>query len=193
MGNSIVVLDVETQNGPDDVPGGWNNAAAFKVSCAVTCTEDTGEPAYQIWWEPDVPRLIHHLRQADLIVGFNIKRFDYAVLSPYGDIDGLSSNTIDILEMIYGELGFRISLQSLAESNFELSKLGTGAQAVDWWRTGDLHSLETYCTEDVRITRMFYQKILNDGFLVYEDKRLGELCRVRLQIPSSSSSACGPK
>ena len=186
MENSTVYLDIETQNGPEDVPGGWNNAAAFKCSCAVTCTELIGEPTYQTWWENQVPNLMDHLRQHDRIVGFNIKRFDYAVLSAYGDVNHLFGKTIDILELIYDRLHFRISLQSLAETNFGLSKLGTGAQAVQWWRKGDLNNLERYCQEDVRITSLLYQKILADGYLLYEDKRLGEICRVKLQISPTS-------
>ena len=185
MGNSTVYLDVETQNGPDDVPGGWGNAAAFKCSCVVTCTDHRDEPTYQTWWEDQVPDLVEQLKQHDRIVGFNIKRFDYAVLSAYGDVGHLFGKTIDILELIHGRLGFRISLQSLAETNFGLSKLGTGAQAIEWWRAGDLESLEKYCQEDVRITRLLYQKILVDGYLLYDDKRLGEACRLRLQVPGT--------
>ena len=185
MANMIAFLDVETQNGPDDVTGGWSNAAAFKCSCAVTCTESIGEPTYQTWWENQVPNLINQLRQNDRIVGFNIKRFDYAVLSAYGDVNDLLAKTTDIMDMIYDRLRFRISLQSLAETNFGLSKLGAGEDAVRWWRTGDLDRLEKYCQEDVRITRLLYQKILADGYLLYEDKRLGEICRVSLEIPAT--------
>ncbi len=184
MGISTVVIDVETQNGPDDVPGGWSNVAAFKCSCAVTATEGVGDPTFQTWWEDQVSSLIDHLSQHDRIVGFNIKRFDYAVLSAYGNVSHLFGKTIDILGMMYDRLGFRVSLQSLAEINFGQSKLGTGVQAIEWWRTGDLDRLEKYCQEDVKITRLLYQKILADGYLLYEDRRLGETCRVRLQIPA---------
>ncbi len=184
MENSTVYLDIETQNGPDDVPGGWGNLAAFKISCTVTCTEGTGEPAYQTWWEGDVPNLMDHLKQYDRIVGFNIKRFDYGVLSGYSDVDHLTDRTIDILDMIYDKLRFRISLQGLAEANFGLSKLGTGVQAIEWWRKGDLDSLEKYCQEDVRITRMLYKKARTEGYLLYHDRRLGEICRVSLHIPT---------
>ena len=185
MEGSTVTLDVETQFGPDDVPGGWSNAAAFKCSCVVTCTEGTGDPNYRTWWEPAVPDLIDYLSQNGLIVGFNIKRFDYAVLSAYGKVDHLFRRTVDILDMIYSKLGFRISLQSLAQANFGLSKLGTGAQALEWWRAGDLDSLESYCQEDVRITSLLYQKIQSDGYLLYDDNRLGEVCRVSLKIPDT--------
>ena len=183
MANNAVYLDVETQNGPDDVPGGWSNAAAFKCSCVVTCTEGMEDPNYRTWWEPAVPERIDHVSQHDLIVGFNIKRFDYAALSAYGKVDHLFNKTVDLLEMIYSKLGFRISLQSLAETNLGLGKLGTGAQAIEWWRKGDLERLERYGQENVRITRLLYQKIVSDGYLLYDDKRAGELCRVRLKIP----------
>ena len=185
MADSTVFLDVETQNGPDDVPGGWSNAAAFKCSCAVTASEVTGDPTYRTWWENQTSDLIDHLGQHGRIVGFNIKRFDYAVLSAYGDVNELLAKTTDILNMIYERLGFRISLQSLAETNLGLSKLGTGEDPVRWWRAGDLDRLERYCQEDVKITRLLYRKILAEGYLLYDDKRLGEICRVSLELPAT--------
>ena len=192
MVKSVVVMDVETQNGPDDVPGGWGNVAAFKCSCVVTGTEQALPPTsgakeeatYQTWWEDQIPELIRYLQQHDRIVGFNIKRFDYGVLSAYGDVGLLNHKTVDILEMIHAKLGFRISLQSLANTNLGSSKLGTGVDAIKWWRAGDFSSLESYCREDVKITRMLYHKILADGYLLYDDARLGETCRLSLTIPS---------
>ena len=209
MVKSVVVLDVETQYGPDDVPGGWSNTVAFKCSCVVTSTEPDipsafgavsdrpdlqenssqvnagqAEATYRTWWEDQVPDLIRNLRRHDRVVGFNIKRFDYSVLSAYGDVSPLMAKTVDILEMIHAKLGFRISLQSLANTNFGLTKLGGGIDALKWWREGDFTSLERYCREDVRITSMLYHKILADGHLLYEDNRLGEICRLSLSIPS---------
>ncbi len=106
------------------------------------------------------------------------------MLSAYGDVNGLFDKTTDILALIYERLGFRISLQSLAETNLGLSKLGTGSEPVQWWRAGDLDRLVKYCQEDVRITRLLFRKILADGYLLYDDKRLGEICRVSLQLPA---------
>ncbi len=178
-----IVLDIETQNGPDDVPRGWDNPAGFKVSCAVTSPGPADEHVYRTWWEHEAVDLIDHLADHDRIIGFNIKKFDYGVLSAYGSTGHLTGKTVDILDLIYTQLNFRISLQSLAETNFGLTKLGAGSQAVAWWRSGELEQLQRYCREDVRITRLLYKKILDEGYLLYKDRRVGEVCRLRLQVP----------
>ena len=32
---------------------------------------------------------------------------------------------------------------------------------------------------------LLYQKILSEGYLLYDDRRLGEVCRVRLKVPDT--------
>ncbi len=61
--------------------------------------------------------MCRRLDELDLVVGFNIKRFDYRVLQPYTNVTLEGLPTLDILEEVHTFLGFRLSLNHLAEKH----------------------------------------------------------------------------
>ena len=105
------VFDLETQLSAAEV-GGWHMAHRMKVSCGVIY--DAKDDSYTAYTEDRMPNLIRHLQDLDLVIGFNSKRFDYKVLSGYSGYDFKRLPSLDLLEMIYGILGFRLSLDHLA-------------------------------------------------------------------------------
>ena len=76
-GPRIIYLDLETQRSAQEV-GGWRNCHLMKIS--VAGVYDTLEERFRIFREDQVDDLLGPLEKADLIVGFNIKRFDYDVI-----------------------------------------------------------------------------------------------------------------
>jgi DEAD/DEAH box helicase domain-containing protein len=158
----MIVLDLETQHLAHEV-GGWENLQAMRMSVGVTWDENYG---YRTWWEAEAPELINELGEADLIVGFNISAFDYAVLSLYAPTDHLNEHTFDILDHIHQQIGRRVSLQTLARLNLGVSKLLHDASgAVTLWREKDLVALATYCMKDVELTRAVFLLWRDTGYL----------------------------
>ena len=107
----FTVLDIETQRSAQEV-GGWHRADLMRVSCAVLY--DSRADTYLEFLENQIPDLIAHMSTCDAVIGFNIKRFDYKVLTGYSDFDFHSIHTIDILEKVHERLGYRLSLDHLA-------------------------------------------------------------------------------
>ncbi|HBD06642.1 MAG TPA: helicase, partial [Syntrophobacteraceae bacterium] len=70
-------FDLETQRLADEV-GGWQNKHLMRVSVAVL-GRGFGED-YRVYREDELDQLIRDLQELDLVVGFNIKSFDYSVL-----------------------------------------------------------------------------------------------------------------
>jgi DEAD/DEAH box helicase domain-containing protein len=75
-----VFFDLETQKSDQEV-GGWEYKEDMLLSAAVTY--NTADGYYHTYLEEDVGALIEELIGADMVVGFNVKRFDYAVLAHY--------------------------------------------------------------------------------------------------------------
>ncbi len=173
----IVYLDLETRMLAQEV-GGWRNTHLMRVSVAVIY--DSREKAFFSFTEDEVDDLIALLFKADLVVGFNIKRFDYGVLSAYSAADLNTLKTFDILEDIHRRLGFRLGLDHLARETLDRGKTADGLQAVEWFRVGDMERLTAYCREDVAVTRDLFRFGLDKGYLVYRQKR--ENRRVRLRV-----------
>ncbi|MBN2062293.1 MAG: DEAD/DEAH box helicase [Deltaproteobacteria bacterium] len=172
----IIYLDLETQKLAQDV-GGWNNSHLMRVSVAVIY--DSVRECFLSYTEDMVDDLVRHLRKADLVVGFNIKRFDYAVLGAYTSENLGDLPTFDILEDVYGRLGFRLGLDHLAKETINKGKSADGLQAVEWFRHGEMTMLTEYCRNDVETTRDLFQYGVNNGYLVYRGKKNNR----RLRLP----------
>jgi DEAD/DEAH box helicase domain-containing protein len=174
---NIIVFDLETQNLFEDV-GGRGNIGALKVSCGVTWNSAKND--FSVYWEKDVPALIAELKSAGWVIGFNIKGFDYEVLRPYAPNERLQYlPTLDILDVLFHKLGFRVSLDSVARATLGESKSASGLQAVEWWRAGELDKLAVYCKMDVDVTRRIYDFGCENGFVQYTT-RLGSKQKVQV-------------
>ncbi len=161
------VFDLETQRSAQEV-GGWNRADLMKVSCAVLY--DSAEQVYYEYLEKDMPRFIEHLQRYDCVVGFNIRRFDYKVLSGYSGFDFQALPTLDLLEEIHKQLGYRLSLDHLAKVTLGSKKSADGLQALRWWKQGKMREIIDYCRQDVRITWDIYCFGRKNGYLLFQNK-----------------------
>ena len=175
---NVVVFDLETQNLFEDV-GGRNNIGALKVSCAFTWSSVSND--FSVYWEKDVSALVAELKSAGRVVGFNIKGFDYEVLRPYVPNERLQFlPTLDIMDDLFRQLSFRVSLDSVARATLGDTKSASGIQAVEWWREGKLDLLSEYCKMDVDVTRRIYEFGCANGFVHYFT-RLGTRQKVQVR------------
>ena len=182
----LLFLDLETQKSAQEV-GGWQNTHLMRVSVAVIF--DTAEERFHIFYEDDIRDLIDYLKKADLIIGFNVKRFDYRVLSAYASNELTLLPTFDILEDIYNRLGFRLSLDHLATETLERGKTADGLQALEWFRQGEMEKLVEYCRQDVIVTRDLFQYGLENGALIYRERQSDK--RLRLRVDWKLSALIG--
>jgi len=146
----IVVFDLETQRSFAEV-GGRSQFHRLGVSVGVAYRYDQDE--FLVFREDKVGELITLLLEADLVVGFNIRGFDYEVLRAYTDEDLHRLPTFDIMYDLEERLGFRPKLDSVASATLGVGKSADGLQALEWWRLGEIDKIIDYCREDVRVTR----------------------------------------
>ncbi len=174
------VLDIETQLSAQEV-GGWHKAHRMRVSCAVLY--DSLSRSYVTFLEDQLPGLFFLLEHMDVVIGFNIKGFDYKVLSAYSSVcsfgDLWSLPTLDILEHVHRQLGYRLSLDSLASSTLGTRKSANGLLALKWWKQGKIRKIIKYCKKDVEITRDLYLFGNEHGHLLFKNR---EKRTVRLPV-----------
>jgi DEAD/DEAH box helicase domain-containing protein len=161
------VLDIETQRSAEEV-GGWNRADLMKVSCAVLY--DGTRDVYLEYLEHQISDLLNDLNQFHTVVGFNIKRFDYRVLSGYTDFDFSGLNTVDILEDVHQRLGYRLSLDHLSKATLGAEKTADGLMALKWWKEGKIRNIIDYCKVDVQITKNLFLFGKINGYLLFTNK-----------------------
>ena len=149
----VVVFDLETQRSFDDV-GGRSQMHKLGVSVGVAYRYDRDE--FITYTEENIRDLIALLERADLVVGYNIKGFDYEVLRGYEEIDYAALPTMDLMFHLQERLGFRPKLESVASATLGTGKSADGLQALEWWRRGEIDKIERYCRDDVKVTRDLY-------------------------------------
>jgi len=145
----------------------------------VAVVYDSLEDRFYTFTEDQIEGLVGRLSAADLVIGFNVKRFDYAVLKAYTSVDLEALPTFDILEEIYHRLGYRISLDHLAKETLNRQKSADGLQALEWFKAGEMDTLTDYCKNDVMLTKDLFLYGLDTGYLIYRDKKQNE----RLRFP----------
>ena len=161
------VFDIETKRSAQEV-GGWHRARNMGVSVAVVY--DNRQQAFFVYEEKQIKDLITSLFSFDLVVGFNNKRFDNKVLSAYTRRNLSNLPSFDILEAIYNQLGYRLSLDHLAEQTLGKSKQGHGLQALEWFKQGEMEKLTAYCQEDVQLTKELFLFGIQQQYLLFQNK-----------------------
>jgi DEAD/DEAH box helicase domain-containing protein len=164
---NTLFFDVETQRTFDEVGGRHN---IHKLGLAAAVTYSTADEAFRHYTEETVAQLIAELKAADLVVGFNVLRFDYVVLGAYTPepLDGLP--TVDMLDHIHKRLGFRVSLGNLAATTLGVTKSADGLQAVRWYKEGRIQEILDYCQQDVEVTRQLYEYGRQHKHLKFQDR-----------------------
>ena len=64
---------------------------------------------------------------------------------------------LDIFQHVSDALGFRLKLDTLAQATLGKGKIGSGLDAIKYYRNKQYEELAKYCLEDVRITKELYE------------------------------------
>ena len=164
---NIVYFDLETQKSADEV-GGWDKISRMGMSVGVTFSTARGD--YRIYGEQQVNDLLTELQRADLVVGFNVLRFDYEVLHGYTILDLRQLPTLDMMVSMADALQHRLSLDSIASATFGVEKTAEGMQAIRWFKEGKLAEIAEYCCYDVKLTKMVHEHGLRHRLLHYSNR-----------------------
>ncbi|MBT6296179.1 MAG: DEAD/DEAH box helicase [Nitrospina sp.] len=163
----ILYFDLETQKSADDV-GGWGNIHDMKLAVGVVW--DSVDQKHFSYLESEASQLVKKLCMADLVVGFNVKKFDYTVLQPYADFDLSEIVTFDMLDDIKSKLNHRLSLNHLAENTLNAKKSADGLVSLQWYKEGKIDKIIEYCKQDVEITRDLFLYGESHGYVKYSTR-----------------------
>jgi DEAD/DEAH box helicase domain-containing protein len=140
------------------------------MGMALAVTHDASSDTWTSYHEKDVDALLDQLFCADLVVGYNVMRFDYRVLAAYTTRSLSHIPTFDMLLHLHERLGFRLSLGSLAQATLQAEKSADGLQSLAWVAAGRLDLVEPYCRRDVELTRDLFHFGLEHGYLIFDRK-----------------------
>lgn len=162
---NYIVLDVETKKLFDEVPRGANDQLGVSYVGIYNSEDDS----FKGFFEEEIASLWPLLEHTDMVIGYNIKGFDWPVLSPYYGSDLGKLPTLDLLQIIYDHAGFRLKLDDVARATLGMGKTGSGLDAYRYFKEGKLKELADYCLNDVKVTRDVYRYLVERGHVKYPD------------------------
>ena len=182
-------FDLETKYTFAEIDKRWNSLSfdqkeakrpmiVPKLGLATSCIIPESKEAKPSYFdEGSEEELIKELDGFDIIIGHNVLRFDYLVLSPYSKFDIIKHfkpKTIDTLDYLKNATGRFIKLDDLARLNLGSGKNMDGADAPSRWRNGKRNEVREYCKNDVELLREIYlfgKKNKSLKYLEYDDVR----------------------
>ena len=171
-----LVLDLETQRDFNEVEGRKLELLGVSVAGVYSYQENR----YDAYLEADLKtKLAPRLQAAELIIGFNHRRFDLPVLQPYVPYPTAPLPMLDIMEEIVKNLGHRVSLESVAQATLGRGKSGHGLDALKWFKEGRFDLITKYCLDDVKLTKEVYDYGKEHGRLFVTSRFSNE----KLQVP----------
>lgn len=181
---NICYFDLETKYGFAEIEKGWESLTfnqkdakrprvVTKMGLATGCIIAEGKKVEAQYFDEGQERqLIKALDSFDAIVGHNVLRFDFLVLSPYYRSDIIKHfepKTLDTLDYLKNITGRFVSLNDLAQLNTKAEKTMIGADAPKLWRSGKKDEVRDYCKNDVELLRAIYLLGKKQKYLKYKD------------------------
>ena len=160
---NFLVLDLETQKSFKEV--GRGKLEKLKISVAGTYDYLTDE--FKPSEEKELMLLEKRLQDVDLIIGFNIRRFDLPVLAPYIFTPVEKFPVLDLLDDIEKARGHRASLDSIAALTLKQHKIGSGIEALILFKENRMEELKRYCLKDVSLTKEIYEYGCREGRIFF--------------------------
>ena len=146
------------------------------MKLAVGVVWDSLEQKFFSYIDSEASQLVEKLKTGDLVVGFNVVKFDYGVLQPYADFDLQEITTFDMLVDVKKILKHRLSLNHLAENTLlnkdgkKVQKTADGLVSLEWYKEGKIDKVVEYCKQDVKITRDLFLYGESHGYVKYKTR-----------------------
>lgn len=161
-----VVWDLET-TGLEDHP---------QILVGVLWSSKTNWP--YIYFRHQVEQLAAALEQADVVVSYNGKGYDAAVLQENVGRRVRFARQIDLLEEIQShrpafEKGWK--LDDVAARLWGTPKVTESAKIPEIWKAGETHAVISHALLDVYYTRTLFEHIRDRGFVIAPDNSNTEI------------------
>jgi DEAD/DEAH box helicase domain-containing protein len=160
-------LCLTTQKSADEV-GGWQHKHLLGLGVAVTY--DTQDERYRVYTAETVEDLLASLRLADMVIGFNLRDFDYQVLQPYTTASLAALPTLAILDDVQEEVGYRLSFTHLLQETLGINRPDESLHTLQWFRQGERNRIVEHCRRDITHLRALVRHGAHTGHVWYRDR-----------------------
>ena len=194
---TIIFFDIETKQLFKDIVPEWEDLTSsernqlypmilkeIEMAIAGVLTFDIKEdiPKFDYYTETDIEQLKKKLGEYDIIIGYNLLRFDYLVVEKYLTADfikKLKGKTIDTFVLLYNRTEEYISLNDLGKLNLGMIKTEDTLMIPKLWKEGRYSEVKEYLRRDLELTAGIFCYVLKFGQLLYPHKTFGKFIEDR--------------
>jgi DEAD/DEAH box helicase domain-containing protein len=184
---SYCVFDLEIASPISSHPDGWAAARRGDLGISVLCGWDSDNDLYRFFDSHNLSEGGEWLSTFDTVVGFNSQDFDIPCLAGVLKSTPLLKGHYDILQKVWGALDSKrfkgYGLDAICKRTLGFGKVGSGEHAPQLLADGRIAELYSYCLYDVYLTRLLFEHIMYDGFII--DVSGDKLC---LEVPLDAAT-----
>jgi hypothetical protein len=176
---------------------GWKDHANMGVS--VIGAFDYATQRYRVFCKDNFTEFFRLCAERAPLVTFNGLAFDNSVIGACCGVDLSAHPAYDILVELWAAVGLGpkftypthagFGLDAVCAYNFDERKTGNGALAPVMWQQGLIGEVIDYCLNDVRLTKLLYDRAEQGETLIIPPS--GKL--VTLRVPGASMTPAGGK
>ena len=166
--DKVLIFDLQTKKSYDDVGG---KKAIDKMGVSRAGIYDYSKDKIILYDEENIQSLIQELFSSKLIVGINLKRFSFKVLSAFHQDDFNKLKSLDILEHLKKKLTFKPTFQGLFYGTFAIKQsMRNDIYVPRLYKQGKIDEISAICEENISEIRKFYDFGKSKGHIFYDDK-----------------------
>lgn len=158
---NIVVFDCEIKNTIGTNGVNWTTFDKMGISVACLFDYETGDNT--VYLEDNLQELKNRLDRAEVIVGYNIIKFDNPLVAATLKCENTwDHKCYDMLVEVRKSTGQAMpkgcKLDDVLHATFGIKKTEDGAQAPIMYQNGKIGRVVSYCLADVRRERMVFEQ-----------------------------------
>lgn len=165
--DKILVFDLQTKRSFDDVGG---KKAIDQMGISVAGLYDYSTEKLTLYEEEKINSLIKELLSSTLVIGINLKRFNYKVLTAFSQNDFNKLKSLDILDYFKKKLSFKPSFEGLFNGTLSINKIPKNEIYVPrLYKHGKIDEIRALCEENIVDLKKFYDFGRKKGHIFYND------------------------
>lgn len=165
--SNIYIFDLQTRKTYEDV-GGKKGIAQMGISFAALLNHQTDE--LELFTEKEVTRLIDKILSSQLIVGLNLKKFSYKVLSSFGNTDFQKIRSLDILDYLRKKIVLKPCIEDLFLGTLGINKSLDNMKITRLFKLGKTEEVKQITIQNVKALNSVYSFGKEKGHVFLNDR-----------------------
>jgi len=161
------ILDLQTRRTYEDVSG-KKGLSQMGISFAALLNHDTDE--IKVYTETDITTLLDEIFLSNLIVGLNLKKFAYKVLSGYRISNFEKVSSLDILDYLRKKLIRRPSIDDLFLGTLGINKSIDNMKITRLFKEGKKEEVKEITIQNVKALNSVYSFGKQKGHVFLNDR-----------------------